>query len=243
MAIIDAKGLIDAFVDEKSASDEIRRQASNIIVSTLGDQALRVVRSVIAKPSVMLSKLDKRYDSKTTASRILRMTELVSMRYTNIRDDMSVHIDKMAGLVEQLRSMGTTMDDTLAIGILVSSIEVTELLAVTASIKTLAESDINWEAVSSRFIEEVHTLYEPNGHSVRANSAETSVENSCGICGKKSHKTSSCFLNLMSPNCRIKVTREEVNKILDGGSACGRGQKKKVDNSRGSRTNCLSWLR
>lgn len=55
------------------------RQASNIIVSTLSDQALRVVRAVVGKPVMMLAELDQRYDPKSTATRISKMSELASM--------------------------------------------------------------------------------------------------------------------------------------------------------------------
>lgn len=39
--------------------------------------------------------------------------------------------------------MNTVLDDLLAIGVLVASIEVAELLPVTTAIKTLAEKDLN----------------------------------------------------------------------------------------------------
>lgn len=83
-----------------AAKDEQCQQASNIIVSTLGDHALRVVRAVIGSPKAMMKKLDDRFDSKTIASRISKMSELVSIRYTTLRDDIDKHIDKLAGLME-----------------------------------------------------------------------------------------------------------------------------------------------
>ena len=60
----------------------------------------------------------------------------------------------MEALLEQLKSMRTGIEDTVAVGILVASIEVTALLSVTEAIKTLAESDITWESVSERLLEE-----------------------------------------------------------------------------------------
>ena len=96
-------------------------QASNIIVSSLGDHALRVVRTVIGKRKSIMEKLDNRFDSKTISSRISKMSELVSIRYTTVKDDISKHIDRLAGIIEQLRAMGTTFEDALAIGILVAS--------------------------------------------------------------------------------------------------------------------------
>lgn len=56
----------------------MRKQPSNILISALGDHALRVVLSVIGQPCDMLVKLDACYDFKSTASKISRMVELVS---------------------------------------------------------------------------------------------------------------------------------------------------------------------
>lgn len=66
---------------------------------------------------------------------------------------MFTDVDKMASLIEQLRSMGSTFDYSLAIAMLLSSIEVSELFAVTASINTLSDKNINREEVSNRLIE------------------------------------------------------------------------------------------
>lgn len=52
---------------------------------------------------------------------------------------MALHIDKMAAIIEQLRSMKTNHDERLVFGILVVSIHPAELLSVTVSIKTLAD--------------------------------------------------------------------------------------------------------
>lgn len=125
-AIIGAKGYNDEIDADgpKRPTDEEKLHASNIIVSTLSDQALRVVRSDIGEPIDMLSKLDARYDSRSTATRIAMMPELVSARYISLREDMSAHVDQMAALIEQLRAMGTTFEDALAVGILVASIHV-----------------------------------------------------------------------------------------------------------------------
>ena len=55
---------------ESTKFAEQRLQASGIIVNALGDQALRVVKAHKGDPFEMLEKLDARYDSKTTASKI-----------------------------------------------------------------------------------------------------------------------------------------------------------------------------
>ena len=193
------------------ASETQCQQASNIIVSALGDHALRVVRTVIGKPKEMMEKLDARYDSKTIASRISKMSELVSIRYNSLREDIDKHIDKLAGIIEQLRSMGSTFDDALAIGILVASISVPELMPATAAIKTLADRDIKWEDISSRLIEEVKNLKSSN-RTPRANLANSS----CAICGKNNHSTNRCFLNPMNPQNKLNLKSDVAEKIQDG---------------------------
>lgn len=206
------------------ASETQCQQASNIIVSALGDHALRVVRTVIGNPKEMMEKLDARYDSKTIASRISKMSELVSIRYNSIREDMDKHIDKLAGIIEQLRSMGSTFDDALAIGILVASITVSELMPATAAIKTLADKDIKWEEVSSRLIEEVKNIKSSN-RTPRANSANST----CAICGKNNHSTNRCFLNPMNPHNKLDLKNGVAEKSQDGKTDDNTDKKEKSD--------------
>ena len=66
-----------------------RLQASGIIVKALGDHALRVVKAHKCDPVEILEKLDARYESKTTESKISQMVDLVSIRYTNPRNDIT----------------------------------------------------------------------------------------------------------------------------------------------------------
>lgn len=52
---------------------------------------------------------------------------------------MSAHVDPMAALIDQLPNRGTRFDYTLAVGMLVSSIDVLELSPVVSSIKILSD--------------------------------------------------------------------------------------------------------
>lgn len=90
----------------------------------------------------MLVKLDERYDSKATASRIWKMSELVSLRYVSLKENIGIHIDKIEALIEQLKNIRTTIEDVLAVGIHVASIDVQQFLQVTAAIKTLSEDKV-----------------------------------------------------------------------------------------------------
>lgn len=67
--------------------------ACRIIISALGDAALRVVMDIDEDPSRKLSLLDARYASNRTASRIAVQTQLFQMSYT--RQDMSVYVENI----------------------------------------------------------------------------------------------------------------------------------------------------
>lgn len=145
----DGKGLTAAFPQKKSPSGadadkfaEQRLQVSGISVAALGDHALRVVKDLRGNPTEMMEKLDPRYDSKTTASKISKMVELVSLRYSNPRNDITKHIDRMAAIVEQLAAMESSMDDSLPVGILIASINDAEMRPVVAAIKKLSDIDV-----------------------------------------------------------------------------------------------------
>lgn len=77
-----------------------KEQNSNIIIAGLGNHALRVDRSVIEQPSDMMKKLDARYNTKSTATRISKMAELVSIKYQSVREDIAKHVDRMGELLE-----------------------------------------------------------------------------------------------------------------------------------------------
>ena len=169
-AVCNFKGCDSALTSERPVrpmTDDVfaghKKTASGLIVTALNDAALRVVRSVIGEPVKMFQKLDARYDSKTTSSKISRMVELVSLKYRSVRSDISKHIDKMAALLEKLQAMKASVEDTLAVGILLASIEVEEMGPVVAAIKTLSEDKVTWDAVAERLIEEARAIRTSNG--------------------------------------------------------------------------------
>lgn len=121
---------------------------NNIIVAALSDSPLLVVIHVIGDPYKTLKRLDKRYDAKTTAYKISKITDLVVIRYTNARQPISKYIDKMAAFIAQIKAMKTEIDEPLSVGLLVDSIDVIEVKPIVSSINTLAEEDITRERVS-----------------------------------------------------------------------------------------------
>lgn len=60
----------------------------------------------------------------------------------------------MAVILEQLEGMYASMDESLSVGILITSIEKVELAPVVAAIKTLADTYVKWETVTERLTEE-----------------------------------------------------------------------------------------
>lgn len=187
-----------------------KQQASNIIVNALRDLALRIVRAITGNPKDMLIKLDARYDSKSTASKISRMSELVSDRYKSLREDVAKHIDRLSGIIVQLRLMDTNLEDSVAVEILIWSIQVPELASETASIKKISERDLKREDVSARLVEEVADLPNIPGNSFKANAASVH----CQICLRTSHPTEKCFLNPINPDSKLQLPNGTVQQIL-----------------------------
>ena len=233
-SVCDDRGLTAAFNQKEALADadaskfaEQCLKVSGIIVAALGDSALRLVKSVRGKPVEMLEKLDARYDSKTTASKISKMVDLVSIRYTNPRTDITKHIDRMGSIVEQLQAMQASMDESLKVGILIASIEVPEMRAVVAAIKTLADKDVMWDVVSERLIEEWRGLKKTirTGES----SATARGKKVCDFCSRPGHSAGKCWINPANPHNRLKALRgaEEDSKDSDSESPAERPKRTK----------------
>lgn len=69
------------------------------------------------------------------------MVDLVSLRYTNPRTDITKNRDRMAAIAGQLKAMKDNMDESLSVGILIASNEVPEMRLVVEAIKTLPDDD------------------------------------------------------------------------------------------------------
>jgi len=128
--------------DKKARFEAAKRKASHAIIHALTDKTLRVLRAEVGNQFRMLRKLDERYGSKTTAS---KMTDLVSLRYSSLKKDMGTHVDQISGLLEQLEVVATRISNELAVALLVSSMDVPELRTVTAAFKTLADESATWD--------------------------------------------------------------------------------------------------
>lgn len=121
---------------------------------------------------------------------------------------MPKHFDKMAALLEKLRRMKETIDDSLAVGILLAPIEVKELAPVVVASKTLAEADITWDGVSDRLIEEWRGLTLSESRTQQAKVAKLV----CGFCSPPSHSEDRCCINPEKPNNRLDTLRNGGKK-------------------------------
>lgn len=120
VAVIEAKVLevtLSTTDDIDQDMDEMR-QAKNIIYGSLSHQALHIVCTVLGNPTQILEKLDRHYDSKTIASNNARMSDVVSIRCSSLRDNKTKHVYPMTSLTDQLLGMKTNLDHSLAFGIL-----------------------------------------------------------------------------------------------------------------------------
>ena len=214
-AVLDHKECPRGDADEKKKFVSDQKKASNIIVAALSDKALRVVRANIGNPHLMLTKLDERYDSKSTAARIAKMTELISMRYDNLKRSMGVHIDQMAGLLEQLHSMNTPIPDELSIALLISSLHVEELAPISAAVKTLSDADVTWEKVTARLLEEHQALKDR----IKIQERATTLRKSCELCKKTGHEIDSCWLNPRNPKNRLGINSKGTRSKEHSSSA------------------------
>lgn len=94
---------------------------SGIIVSALSHSALRIILTVVGDPLQRLDKLDPRFDSQLSTTKISKITELVSLRNHNVKDDITNHTDLTAALLKQLKGLKTIADDEVQIGIFIAS--------------------------------------------------------------------------------------------------------------------------
>lgn len=138
------------------------------------------------------------------------------MKYTSVKDDILKHVDRVAGLIAPLRHMRNNFDESLAIGILVASVQAQPLLSVTEAIRTVSEKDIKWEVVAIPLMDEVRSTW-------RSSDCASAANVTCRIC-KKSHSTDRFFLNTLNTNHRLNLVKDPNNGGKDGKGKGGGGR-------------------
>lgn len=92
------------------------------------------------------------------ASFIDTMSELVSMKFTYPKGDLSAHIYLMSGSLEQLQGIKVVLVKSVSTFILLASIHVPMPQPVKVAIKTLTEDDVKKEDVLRNLMEGQRSL-------------------------------------------------------------------------------------
>lgn len=104
-----------------TSKDEDKKHARNIIINALGDDVLQLVRLVNVDQARLLQKIYFRKSSKTMKSNIeIIRTHTRSLYVFQVRYDKTN--GQLNGIIEGMREMETTLDNTLAIYIHLSFI-------------------------------------------------------------------------------------------------------------------------
>lgn len=112
---------------------------------------------------------------------------------------MDKNIDKLAEIIEQLHAMGSPFDDSTAIGIQVTSIDLPKLHPATATTKTLTDKDVHCEDVNASLIDEARNI---KSGSLNRSSIDTKC---CIICKIPNHNADKCFLNPFNSNNKSEL--------------------------------------
>lgn len=141
-------------IRHKQSLNNKLEKTSGIIISALGDSALRVVADADGNPSSMLKLLDDRYASNRTSSRISVQTQLYRMKYQG--QDMSNYIDEYTSLFSQLEFMGrdVAIPDSHKAPMLLASINPSsEMESIAAALRTKNANELTWEYVTTTMID------------------------------------------------------------------------------------------
>lgn len=145
------------------------------------------------------------------------ISNLVVTRHSLFCDKISVNLDAMAVLIKQLKGMGTTFDDTMAVGLSVAPLNVIELAPVATSIITLFNCYLSWKGVIYCIIEEVKTINSEHSFAICA-AAALQLQRDCAICHKTSHVGEISLLNPLNAKCKLNVKADNVNSKMGAGS-------------------------
>lgn len=83
-ATADLFGMGDSTNSAVTATQAQMEEASNIIILMLGDHVVRVARSIAGNLRKMMAKLDGCYGFNSTTDRISTISELVSVKFSNV---------------------------------------------------------------------------------------------------------------------------------------------------------------
>lgn len=207
-------------------SEETKDQAVDIIVSALGDAALRNCMSAAPDPIKMIKCLDECYASRRAASRVAVLTSVFSKKYDSSRN-MSEFIDEFNQAFAQLDAMGedAKIPENLKAPILLSSFGNESHLEPIIAAMRMKDKLPSWESLSADLILEGSgvkgskrkprddtTNGETPSNPTASRAVGTEGQSKCRIC-KKNHDTSKCWKNPMNTNHRL--TEEDITTLVN----------------------------
>jgi len=221
-----------------NCTEEIKSKATGILVTALGDTALRSCMSAYPNTMQMIEKLDDCYASKRAASRIALLTSVFSKRFDK-QKNMGKYIDEFNQAFSQLESIGAdaTIPDSLKGPILLASFGTTSELEPCIAALRMKDKIPKWEELTADLVLEsqrIRATSRKNGD-VSTNSRKTGrgddsshrrtgkpsflanqahgTTGPCKFCGGPGHKAPDCWWNPANP--RNKLPDEDKKAIMN----------------------------
>ena len=133
-------------------------KAIHLLVNSLGDRVLKSLLRHIKDPHVMFTKLQTRYASKTTSTKMSLLSEALQLKLST-GSKITDHIAALELAFTKLTAAGHDVPELSQVCILLNSVSaVPEFEATVAAIKTMSENSTTWESVTTRLRDEAQHI-------------------------------------------------------------------------------------
>lgn len=197
---------------ESKETEKKQRMAKSIIVMTPSDAPLQIAHIVKGDPVKMLVKLQDCYDSRTAASKITRMTDIITNLYTSLNLEIGKHTDQVVSGIEYFNGMNISLHESFAVALLAIFIDVTALRPALTEIKTLAEEDLKWKTVAEILTDETLTLCQ--GTSVELRPAARTM-GKLQTFYQDGQTTASCFLSPVYAANKLGLSTDPWSNVIN----------------------------
>ena len=138
------------------------------IMKALGDRNLQTVDGDRANPFRMFAKLEKRYGTKSLASRVRLQTRLHRMAY-DASKTMSEYVDELVKIFSKLNAGACSVTESLQVAILLSSfgtLDNSPYGPFVFALQTLEDETLTWDTATSRLLQEYSSRNEASRSSL-----------------------------------------------------------------------------